>query len=242
MCVGVWMKYGQEVISNAKHGTNAITNCVDTVRSWLLLLTHTQLHTHMHTNIWLYQVHLYSTKWLLIMACQLPEGELSELNIHSIAKRCLQSMYCISYVCTSCTGYRQIGYSRLVLLIQQLNLAGGTHCMSSSAPNTGIHYKWMQSMNMYDNPTLWYVFNLCSLTKHLQAARYIYRLCNIYSFACQSADTCSINLQNNNVHFHWKARWTLAWCTNGDRMNLCGVYVCTYVMAFSSNPSIKLKC
>ena len=115
--------------------------------------SHNYIHMCIYNYIYkyMYQVHLHSTKWFLFMACQLLEGDLSESNTHSVAKdayKCISCAVCPTCV-RSCTGYRQIGYSRLVLLIQQLNLAGGTHCMSSNVPNTGIHYKWMQSMNMY---------------------------------------------------------------------------------------------
>ena len=63
---------------------------------------------------------------LLFMTCLLPEGALSELNIHPAAKDVFKA--CVYYVCAykgALGTYRQIGYN-LVLLIQQLKLAGRT--------------------------------------------------------------------------------------------------------------------
>ena len=63
---------------------------------------------------------------LLFMTCLLPEGALSELNIHPAAKDAFKA--CVYYVCVykgALGTYRHIGYS-LALLIQQLKLAGRT--------------------------------------------------------------------------------------------------------------------
>ena len=45
----------------------------------------------------MYQVYLHSKVVVLFMACLLPEGAVSELNIHLTAKVAFKA--CVSYVC-----------------------------------------------------------------------------------------------------------------------------------------------
>ena len=104
------------------------TNSVDTVRTWLLLLTYPQLHIPTHTKRC--NKYTYILKCLLFIACLLPEGAVSKLNIHPAAKDAFKA--CVSYVCVyegALGTYRHIGYS-LVLLIQQLKLADWTQLQS----------------------------------------------------------------------------------------------------------------